>query len=139
MGNAGVDERDFAIVVNSKMKGHLSSLSEVRTNDLYGLRAVVSAGVVRSIAGVEVLTSSFLREDTNATGIYDGSTTTKTQVIIFHKPSWKMGVRRQIRLGYQQDELKQASWLVASMRKNMQTLSSLTTTNPVAWLYNITA
>jgi hypothetical protein len=35
--------------------------------------------------------SEYIREDLNASGIYDGVTETKTVLPIVHRPSWKFG------------------------------------------------
>jgi len=50
----------------------------VRTVDKYGQFATVLNGELGKIDGIPVIVSEKIRENLNASGVYDGTTTTKT-------------------------------------------------------------
>ena len=70
---------------------HLLQLAEVKTLDVFGPNAPILSGGLAKLGGMDVLVSGFMTQDLNASGNYDGSTTTKTGYCIVHRPSFRMG------------------------------------------------
>ena len=73
------------------MTKYLLQLAEVKTLDVFGPNAPILSGSLAKLGGMDVLISGFMTQDLNASGNYDGSTTTKTGYVIAHRPSIRMG------------------------------------------------
>lgn len=62
----------------------------VMTQERYP-QATLVTGQLGTLYGIPIVPTEFVREDLNASGIYDGLTETKTVLPIVHKKSWKFG------------------------------------------------
>ena len=62
----------------------------VMTQERYP-QATLVTGQLGTLYGIPIVPTEFIREDLNASGIYDGVTETKTVLPIIHKKSWKFG------------------------------------------------
>jgi HK97 family phage major capsid protein len=54
---------------------------------------VVGKEALGLFMGIPVIASALMRTDLNASGVYDGSTTTKTDVLLFNRSAWMLGVQ----------------------------------------------
>ena len=87
-----------------------------------------------------MLVSSQCREDLNASGVYDGSTTTKGSLFLVYMPGFLLGVRGQFGLEVDVDRLTQTNNVIASFRRDMQPVETPSTTVPIVWMgFNFTA
>jgi HK97 family phage major capsid protein len=93
MGAPGSLLSDNVWIVGLKGMGKLLFLRDAQNNPLYltmdkiGPAAAAITGQVGSMFGSPVILASAVRENLNASGVYDGSTTTKGILIYAHKPA----------------------------------------------------
>jgi HK97 family phage major capsid protein len=128
MGVYGVRPRDLALVVGPRGYNDLVSLSETLTFDKVGNpdAARILSGTAASIYGIPIIVSDAVREDLNATGVYDGTTNTKGSVFLIHRPSWVVGVRRGFTVEVDVNKLQQVNYVIASFRRDFKAKEALT-------------
>lgn len=141
MGVYGVRPRDLALVVGPRGYNDLVSLDETLTFDKVGNpdAARILSGVAASIYGIPIIVSDAVREDLNASGVYDGTTTTKGSVFLIHRPSWVVGVRRGFTVEVDVNRLQQVNYVIASFRRDFKAKESLATVPSAIVGYNFTA
>ena len=98
MGRYGADPNKLAIIASTS--GHIRLLEEgaVLTRDKFGDNATVITGELGKVDGMPLVVSQYLRDDLNATGVYDGTTTTKTQLLIVYRGAFAIGDRLTVQL-----------------------------------------
>jgi hypothetical protein len=102
--------------------------------------ARILTGVAASIYGIPIVVSDAMRENLNASGVYDGSTTTKGSIVLLHKPSFVVGVKRGFTVEVETDKKRQINSVIASFRRDFQPKETISTSMPLAVLgYNYTA
>lgn len=114
-------------------------LANVVTVDKFGSQATVLQGALAAYNGIPIVTSEHARDDLNATGVYDGVTTTKSAVLLVNATRWYVGQRRPIKIKMMADLPSQDRWLMASYRRvafvgNDQSASE----KSVVYGYNVT-
>jgi HK97 family phage major capsid protein len=138
MGKYGVDQNELAWVVGISGYNQMLGLSEVITVDKYGPNATVLTGELAKFDGIPVVVSEYVREDLNGSGVYDGSTKTKTIVLLVRKDGFFFGDRRDVLIETDRNIKVQTTDLVASQR--VAFMPRLPSTDPiVGLLYDITA
>lgn len=70
----------------------------VLTVDKYGQNATILTGELGKLDGSPIIISEYLRQDLNASGVYDGTTTNKTILLVVHKQGCLYGDRRKATL-----------------------------------------
>ena len=98
MGKYGVKPSNLDWVAGISGYIQMLGIDEVITMDKFGNDATVKKGTLAMIDGSSVTVTEAMREDLNALGVHDGTTTTKTEILCvnnkafmnFEKPS---GVR----------------------------------------------
>ena len=95
-------------------------------------------GALTAIDGSPLVVSAAVPENLNASGIYDGTTTTYTCAFAFNRRGFKIGRRRGITVEFEHNIQTQQNVFVSTMRKSFQkvTPSGL---YPVALGYKITS
>ncbi len=96
---------------------NMIQMAEVLTIDKFGSNATILSGQIGSVDGSPIIVSEHVREDLNATGVYDGVTTNLTEAIIVHKPSFIRGHRRNVRVEADKNIKTSVQTMVSSMRK----------------------
>lgn len=135
----GMKPSDLMLLVGTGAYNELVALDEVLTLDKVGARAGILTGLAPNIYGIPIIPSSQMREDVNASGVYDGSTTTKGVMILVHKPSFILGVKRGFMLEVDSDKKAQLNYVVASFRRDFIPKETPSATEPmVACGYNFT-
>jgi len=94
MGKYGVNPADLAIITGPVGYAKLLGMTEVLTLQNFGNKATVVMGSLGDVDGIPVFVSGQVRENMNASGVYDGVTTTKTVLYIVYRPGWVIGERR---------------------------------------------
>jgi HK97 family phage major capsid protein len=119
MKQYGVKPRDLMLIAGPMGYNDLVGLEETLTYDKVGNQAAarILTGEAASIAGIRIVVSAALREDLNASGVYDGSTTSKGSLLLVHRPSWLVGVRRGFTLEVDVDKKRQINYVIASFRR----------------------
>lgn len=139
MGKYGVRVAPLAHILS--MAGYVELLSDnsVQTVDKYGPNATVLTGELGKAHGVPLIVSEYVRQDLNATGVYDGTTTTRTEAITVNKNGFVIGERRGVtvqilREVYAEDD---QDAILASIRKAFTPRYPAATETIVAASYNV--
>ena len=120
MGKYGINPADLAFITGGVGYNKFRALTEVMTVDKYGPSAVVLNGELGKLFGSPIIVSEYIRENLNATGVYDGTTTTKTQVLIVNKQGFMLGTRGGVKLTFKQEAEVDQNQLIMSFRKAFQ-------------------
>lgn len=107
--------------------------------DKYGEDSVVVKGELGKLFGSPLLVSAFVREDLNASGVYDGTTKTKTEILCVRKDGFLFGDRRNVTVETDKDIKAQTTDLVATQRLDFQPRYDASTEKIVGVGYNITS
>ena len=108
---------------------HLMGMENLVTVDKFGPQASILNGQIGSIFGVPVVMSRFLSADLNASGIYDGVTTTQTGFVLFNAASWYLYERRGLVVEQDKDISAGAIRLVSTYRAVMGSPDATSTKN----------
>lgn len=96
MGKYGVNPNKLAIIVSSNIYLQLVGLTEVSTVDKYGANATILTGELAKIDGIPIIVSEWMHDNLNASGVYDGATTTKSSILMVYRPGFWIGERMGI-------------------------------------------
>lgn len=103
MGKFGVDVQDLMLIVGPSGYNQMVSLDEVSTVEKFGNMATILNGALAAWRGIPVVVSEYVREDLNASGVHDGTTTDNTCVYLVNTRRFMRGIRRPIRTRIQLD------------------------------------
>lgn len=98
MGKYGVNPKNLAWVSGIIGWNKLLNIPEIQTVDKYGQFAVVLTGELGRIDGIPVMISEFVREDLNASGVFDDTTEDRTVMHLVNRNGWLYGDRAGITL-----------------------------------------
>lgn len=138
LGKWGVRKSDLMWIVGSKGINDIGGITNVSTVDKYGPGATILTGEISTFLGIPIVTSERSRENLNASGVYDGSTTTKGNILLVNKSQFLTGRRREFTVELDRDITTQKNIMVASFRKGMipmETPSASITTVAVGFNY----
>jgi len=144
MGKYGVNPNKLAMVVG--ISGYIQLLGVkdssnnpmVTTIDKYGPNATIVTGELAKFDGMPVIVSEYVRENLNATGVYDGTTTTKTIMLLVYRDALIIGDRRSFTVKTDEDIETDQTILVATQRMDFK--PRLVTTEKFIGLgYNLTS
>lgn len=148
LAKTGVSPANLAWVVSPSVFFQMLNLKDANDNPVVTpayaytpAMATALTGEMGALQGIPVIVSEFVREDLNATGIYDGVTETKTIVLCIHKPSWMYGTRRELTVR-SSDELYMEYdnlVIVATARMDFNALFPFANQRAVSVGYNITS
>lgn len=95
----GINPRDVVWIVsmNTYLK-MLKTLSNVQTIDKYGAQATVLTGELMKYDGIPVIVSEYLFSNLNASGVYDGTTTDRSMILMVFRPGFMLGYRGTVTL-----------------------------------------
>lgn len=91
MGRFGASSNRLAWITSISGYIQMLGLTEVLTIDKFGPKATVVSGELAKFDGAPVIVSEFSRSDLNTSGVYDGATTTDTNILLVHTPSFLFG------------------------------------------------
>jgi len=129
MGKYAVSVRRLAYLVSPVGLIHMLGLDEVITMEKYGPNATVVTGELGRFDGTPVIPTGYLREDMNASGVYDNSTKTKTGIVLLNTNGFVLGRKRSPMIESFRDIVAGSDEVVASMREDFQ--SRYPSTEPV--------
>ena len=93
LGKYGVNPRNLFFVISPAEYIKFLDIQEVLTVDKIGANATILNGQLGSIDGIPIIVSEFVREDLNASGVYDGVTTNLTVIYLTDKRGFMIGQR----------------------------------------------
>ncbi len=139
MGKYGVNPNNLAWIAGISDYNKMLGLDEVVTLDKYGPSATILTGELGKFDGIPIVVSEFIREDLNASGIYDGITTDKTVLPLVYRPAFLFGDRRNITLKVSQELYMETDQdvAIATQRLDFQPVQDATTEPIVGLGYNI--
>jgi len=94
MGKYGVSIADLAHLCSISAYLQLLNDTNVYTVDKYGPGATILAGELGRADGTPLIVSEYVRQDLNASGVFDGVTTNRTQILTVHRRGWLSGEKR---------------------------------------------
>jgi HK97 family phage major capsid protein len=140
MKKFGVNPADLVWIVGPAVYAQLMGLPEILTVDKAGpMAAQILKGSLASILGIPVVVSQHMREDLNASGVYDGTTTTKGGIVLVNAARYYVGMRRAPQLRIIQDLPNYDRYLMAAyQRLDFQGHAQSASEASVCYGYNIT-
>jgi HK97 family phage major capsid protein len=145
MGVYGVSSSKLCWIVGISGFSQLLALNDAVNNqdvmltpDKYG--ASITDRIpneVGRIDNIPVIISEYVRENLNATGVYDGITTTKTIIILAFRPGFQYGDRRLITIKTTENIETDQTILVATQRIDFEPALNPLTEKVVGIGYNI--
>ena len=96
MGKYGVDSSGIVHIVGIGSYVNLLADANLLTVDKYGPNATILTGELGRVGGIPIVVSEYVQSDLNATGVYDGVTTTKTIAITVDPSAFLIGNRRSM-------------------------------------------
>jgi HK97 family phage major capsid protein len=117
LGKFGVSPKQLMWICGPTVYQQFCGLPNVSTLDKYGQYATVFTGSVNAYAGIPVVVAEEMREVLNASGVYDGVTTTQAGLILVNTTRFYVGNRRPIQVKLMQDLPYHDRWLMASYRR----------------------
>lgn len=94
MGKYGINPADLAHLIGMKTYINLLGDTNVYTVDKYGAGATILSGELGRADGTPLIVSEYVRQDLNATGVYDGVTTNRSIVQTVNRRGYALGSRR---------------------------------------------
>jgi HK97 family phage major capsid protein len=140
MGKWGVNPSDLAYIVGVSALHDLIADSNLLTVDKMGPQATILSGQIGSVGGVPVIVSEHIRENLNASGVYDGITTTKTYNLCVNRNEWAIGQRMALDVEVDDSIYRETFQrvVVAFMREDFQHIGDAAGNEDTAIAYNVT-
>lgn len=121
MKKFGVIPGELLMIVGPQVLQQIVSLPSVITMEKFGPLATVLKGALAAYQAIPIVTSEHMREDLNASGVYDGVITNRAGIILVNLKRWYVGIRRPIMVKAMQDLPYFDRFLLASyQRKDFQ-------------------
>lgn len=136
MGIAGLDVKNVVYVASPSTYYKLLSLSPVTKANEFGATSTWLSGTLPVLDGCQIYVSANVREDLNASGVFDNSTTTKTVIIGVNTRGFRIGQRRATTLEFETNIRTQQLTFVATARRDFRKVWP-STRYPVAVGYNL--
>ena len=125
LGKYGIRPSDLMYIAGVSAYNDILQLEETLTADKVGPQnARILTGMAPSIGGVPIVISENMREDLAAGGAYDGTTTTKGSLLLVHKPSFIVGVKRGFTVEMEVDKFKQMNQVIGSFRRAFEPMEA---------------
>ena len=137
LGKWGVSYKDLMFICPPRTHADFLGLDDVVTVYAHGADATHLSGDLPSYYNIPITVSEQAREDLNATGVYDGITTTKGGLLLVNHANFVTGVRREFTIEVDRNIRSQTNDIVASFRKAfVPTDSPSSTVKTLAMGYN---
>jgi HK97 family phage major capsid protein len=139
-GKFSINPREVLWVVSAAVYHQMTALTNVITVDKFGPLATILSGVLAAYKGKGIVTSEYLREDLNATGVYDNVTKTKGGILLVNKTRFWIGRRRPIKVRVALDSRAEYDryQLVSYQRADFKGATQSATEKSVIYGVNIT-
>lgn len=140
MGKWGINPSELAIICSVSSYYDLLGDTNLLTLDKLGPQATILNGQLGSLYGAPVIVSEYVREDLNASGVYDGITTTKTYFLVVNRAEWAMGQRMAIDVQVDDSIYRETFQrvAVAFSREDFQHIGEAATDDNTGVGYNVT-
>lgn len=142
LGKWGSRTGDLMWIVGPKAWATLLGLDEFALAYARGGASTFASGApLQCPFGGQIVLSEMMRENLNAAGVFDNSTTTKGAILIVNKMGFVFGSRREFTVETERNIKSQTNDIVASFRKAFQPVETpaATTAQTVVCGYNYTS
>jgi HK97 family phage major capsid protein len=147
MGKYGIRPSECAWITGISVYNQLMTLRDNSTNgnllmttvDKYGSGATILKGELGKLFGIPVIVSEYIQQDLNGSGIYDGSMTDRTIMILVNKTQFIRGDRRTMKVKVAEQIQVDQTLLVGTCRKAFCAIPDVTSNYIVAQGINIVA
>jgi HK97 family phage major capsid protein len=138
LGKWGMNPKNLALIVSPNGYNDAVLLPETLTAEKIGGAgaARINTGLAPSIFGIDIIPSAKMRDDLNASGVFDNTTTTKSSILLVYKPAWIAGRRRGLLVEQDVDKKAQTKSVIASFRRIVKPMEALTLTKASVCGYN---
>ena len=137
MAKHGVAPSKLAFITSVAGYMRMLGLAEVVSLDKFGPNATVFNGQLGSLDGIPVIVSEECRQDLNASGVYDATTTTNTLIVCANRSDFLVGTRREPTVKLWVDPRYDQDQLILTYRKDFKNTISYTANNIVGEVYGI--
>lgn len=138
MGKYAVGPSDLLWICGPQIYYEILEMDEVKTVDLIANQAVILQGQIPTIMGIPIILSEMMRENLNASGVYDGVTTDRAGIFLVNTSEWLAGRRRDFLVESDRLVTSQELVYVMSMRRAFTPKETPSTSLPsLAFGYNI--
>lgn len=143
MAKYGVRKDKLLWVAGPKVLSKLLTLRDAQNNavvltmDKLGQQATFMSGQQGVMFGSKLVAAEAARENLNASGVYDGSVTSKAGLYLVYLPGWKLGERGGITAETDRVIKTQSIDIVASKREDFQPVHAIASEPIVCMGYNI--
>lgn len=117
MGKYGSIPGDLLIIAGPAVYMQLVGLDEVSTVEKFGPMATILKGALAAWQGIPIVNAEQFREDLNASGVYDGMTSTLAGILMVNLKTFWVGQRRPIKVKVMPSLPAEDKWLMASYRR----------------------
>ena len=117
MGRFGVTPSELVLFCSPSGYSSLLATEQVLTMEKYGPMATINTGVLGTILGIKIVVSQSMRDDLSAAGVYDGTASQYTGLMLVNKSRFFVGQRRPIVVKAQADLPAQDRFLLASYQR----------------------
>lgn len=97
------DPEDLVCLANQDGYLRMLVMGEVLTRDKYGNMATILSGKLNDVFGIEVQKTTRVRDDLNASGNYDATTTNRTILQLYNKNAFLIGDKREVTIKVDED------------------------------------
>ncbi|MEV4416126.1 phage major capsid protein [Catellatospora sp. NPDC049609] len=140
MGKWGLNPAEMALILGVSGYHQLLGDANLITVDKAGPQATILNGQIGWVYGVPVIVSEHVRENLNATGVYDGTTTTKTYFMLVNRNEWAFGQRMALDVEVD-DSIYRETYqrvMVGFMREDFQNIGDAASNDDTAVGFNTT-
>jgi HK97 family phage major capsid protein len=141
MGKYGVNPMDTQYVSGISAYVQLLSLDEVETMEKFGPAFTAKNGTLAVLDGSGISVSEFMRQDCNASGVYDGVTTTKSNLLLVNtKAHWTADKAGGMKMESARDIESLQNVAVSSIRRDFKRVNVPTSGEATVGIgYNLTS
>lgn len=119
MGKYGLRPNDLMILCGPNGYNDVVNLDETLDFSKVGSAAAarILTGTASSLFGIRIVVSGLVKENLNASGVYDGTTTTQGSILLINKSQFLVGSRRGFTVEVDVDKKRQINSVIASFRR----------------------
>lgn len=130
----GLRPKDLLLIVGPQAYNNIVMLTETLTFDKVGSSeaARILTGTAASIMGIPIVVSDACRENVAATGMNDPAANTFGNMMLIHRPSFVVGVKRGFTVEIDQNKRQQVNYVIASFRRDFKAKETVSATVPAA-------
>lgn len=139
MGKYGIDPEQIIHILGMVEYIDLLGDSTVQTVDKYGPQATVLTGELGRADGTPLIVSEYVRNDLNATGVFDNTTKTKTVAVTAYRKGFFRGTRRQLQVEFLRELYSESDQDAVKVSTRQALEKRYGTDKAVAVSYNVSA